>query len=52
VALVQDAIKTLKSEDGESALAEMQALGARMITTREAVSVVGASQARQAGDKR
>jgi nicotinamidase/pyrazinamidase len=48
VALVQDAIKTLKAEDGEGALAEMQALGARMITTRDAISLLGASKAKQA----
>ena len=48
VALVQDAIKTLKAEDGEGALAEMQAMGARMITTRDAISLLGASKAKQA----
>ncbi len=37
VALVQDAIRTLKAEDGESALGEMEAMGARMITAREAI---------------
>ena len=41
VALVEDAIKTLKAEDGESALAEMKSLGARMITTREAIDSLG-----------
>jgi nicotinamidase/pyrazinamidase len=48
VALVEDAIKTLKIEDGESALAEMKSLGARMITTREAIGSLGASKAKQA----
>ena len=48
VALVQDAIKTLKTEDGESALAEMQAMGARMITTHDAISLLRASNAKQA----
>lgn len=48
VALVEDAIKTLKIEDGESALAEMKSLGARMITTREAIDALGASKAKQA----
>jgi nicotinamidase/pyrazinamidase len=48
VALVQDAIKTLKAEDGDGALAEMQAMGARMITTRDAISLLGASKAKQA----
>ncbi len=48
VALVEDAIKTLKSEDGESALAELKSLGARMITTREAIDSIGASRAKHA----
>jgi nicotinamidase/pyrazinamidase len=41
VALVEDAIKTLKAEDGESALREMKSLGARMITTRETIDSLG-----------
>ena len=48
VALVEDAIKTLKAEDGESALAEMKSLGARMITTREAIDSLEASKAKPA----
>ena len=48
VALVDDAIKTLKAEDGESALAEMKSLGARMVTTRQAIDSLGASKAKQA----
>jgi nicotinamidase/pyrazinamidase len=48
VALVEDAIKTLKTEDGHSALAEMKSLGARMINTREAIDELGASKAEQA----
>jgi nicotinamidase/pyrazinamidase len=48
VALVQDAIRTLKAEDGESALAEMQAMGARMTTTREAIGWLGAPKAKKA----
>jgi len=48
VALVRDAIETLKAEDGESTLAEMKALGARMISTGEAVSSLGVSKAKQA----
>ncbi len=47
VALVQDAIRTLKAEDGESALAEMQAMGARMTTTREAIGWLGESKAKK-----
>jgi nicotinamidase-related amidase len=37
VAIVKDAIETLKPEDGRSALDELQALGARLITTDEAL---------------
>ena len=48
VALAQDAIRTLKTEDGDSALAEMQAMGARMITTRDAIDLLGASKAKRA----
>lgn len=50
VALVQDAIQTLKAEDGEGALAEMRAMGARMITTREAIALLGTSKAKRARD--
>lgn len=46
--LAEDAIKTLKTEDGESALAEMKSLGARMIGTREAIDMLGASRAKPA----
>ncbi len=48
VALVDDAIRTLKAEDGESALAEMQAMGATMITTREAIDSLDASKTKKA----
>jgi len=48
VSLVEDAIKTLKAEDGKSALAEMNSLGARMTTTREAIDSLGVSKAKQA----
>jgi nicotinamidase/pyrazinamidase len=48
VALAEDAIKTLKAEDGEGALAEMKSLGARMITTREAIDSLSTSRAKQA----
>jgi len=37
VALVQDAIETLKPEDGRSAIAELRQLGARFKTTDEAL---------------
>ena len=48
VALVGDAIKTLKAEDGEAAWAEMKSLGARMVTTREAIDSLVALKAKQA----
>jgi nicotinamidase/pyrazinamidase len=38
VSLVQDAIETLKPEDGQRALVELQALGAKLITTEQALS--------------
>jgi nicotinamidase/pyrazinamidase len=37
VAVVQDAIETLKPEDGQSAIAELRQLGARLTTTDEAL---------------
>jgi nicotinamidase/pyrazinamidase len=48
VSLVEDAIKSLKAEDGKSALAELKSLGARMISTREAIESLGASKVKQA----
>jgi hypothetical protein len=38
VAIVHDAIETLKSEDGQRTLDELKALGARLITTGEALA--------------
>src|SRR5208283_2389088 len=37
VAIVQDAIETLKREDGQSTIAQLQQLGARLTTTDEAL---------------
>jgi nicotinamidase/pyrazinamidase len=37
VAIVRDAIETLKKEDGENALAELQRAGARLTTTDQAL---------------
>ena len=48
VSLVEDAIKTLKPEDGKSALAELNSVGARMVTAREAIDSLGASRTKQA----
>jgi len=39
VSVVQDAIKTLKAEDGERTVAELQALGAKFITTDQALAL-------------
>jgi nicotinamidase/pyrazinamidase len=41
VAVVQDAIETLKREDGEKTISELKALGARLITTDEALAALG-----------
>ena len=38
VSLVQDAIETLKPEEGRRTLAELQALGAHLVTTGEALA--------------
>ena len=42
VAIVKDAIETLEAEAGGRTLDELQALGARLITTDEALATVGA----------
>ncbi len=41
VAVVQDAIETLKPEDGQKTVAELQRLGARFITTEQALNALG-----------
>src|SRR5499427_7706646 len=41
VAVVTDAIETLKREDGESSVAELQRLGARFVTTDQALNALG-----------
>ncbi len=40
VSVVQDAIETLKVEDGKQACAELQSLGARFITTDQALALL------------
>jgi nicotinamidase/pyrazinamidase len=40
VAVVRDAIKTLAADIGDKSLAELQRLGARLVTTEEAVAAV------------
>ncbi len=41
VAIVGDAIETLKKEDGEKTIGELTRLGARLITTDQALSALG-----------
>ena len=41
VAVVKDAIETLKREDSESTIAELQRLGARLVTTDQALNALG-----------
>jgi nicotinamidase/pyrazinamidase len=41
VAVVKDAIETLKQEDGDSTVAELQRLGARFVTTEQALNALG-----------
>jgi nicotinamidase/pyrazinamidase len=43
VAVVRDAIATLKPEDGDKTIAELQQLGARIITADNALSAISAS---------
>jgi nicotinamidase/pyrazinamidase len=40
VSVIQDAIETLKAEDGERTVAELKALGARFFTTNEALALL------------
>jgi nicotinamidase/pyrazinamidase len=40
VSVVRDAIETLKAEDGQRTVAELQGLGARFLTTDEALALV------------
>jgi nicotinamidase/pyrazinamidase len=40
VSVVQNAIETLKAEDGDSTVAELQALGARFFSTDQALSLL------------
>ena len=44
VALVRDAIETLTPEDGAKAIEELKSLGARLVTTEEALSAIGQSR--------
>ena len=43
VSVVEDAIEALNPADGRRALDELQALGARLITTSEALAKIGVS---------
>ena len=44
VSVVQDAIETLKTEDGQRTVAELQALGAKFISTDQALALVDAQK--------
>jgi nicotinamidase/pyrazinamidase len=44
VSVVRDAIETLNSEDGNRTIAELQALGARIINTEEALAQLGVAK--------
>jgi nicotinamidase/pyrazinamidase len=46
VALVQDAIATLKPEDGAKTIEELTSLGGRLVTTGQALSALGQSKSR------
>jgi nicotinamidase/pyrazinamidase len=48
VSLVRDAIETLNPEDGAKAIEELKSLGARLVTTEEALSALGQSKSRSA----
>jgi nicotinamidase/pyrazinamidase len=48
VSVVQDAIETLNAADGDKTIAELKSLGARMITTDEALALANAKPASQA----
>jgi nicotinamidase-related amidase len=43
VAVVSDAIETLKPEEGNKAIAELQQLGARLITAGQAIAALSVS---------
>lgn len=48
VALIRDAIETLNPEDGAKTIEELQSLGARLVSTEEALSAIGQSKSRSA----
>ncbi|HEV2520782.1 MAG TPA: isochorismatase family protein [Candidatus Acidoferrales bacterium] len=48
VALIQDAIETLKPQDGAKTIEELTSLGARLVTTDQALSVLDQSKSRSA----
>ena len=48
VALIRDAIETLKPKDGANAIHELTLLGARLITTNQALAALAPAQSRSA----
>jgi nicotinamidase/pyrazinamidase len=51
VAVVRDAIETLKRDDGEKTITELQRLGARLINTEEAIHALSASESSSSGTR-
>jgi nicotinamidase/pyrazinamidase len=51
VSVVTDAIETLQSEEGRRALEELEALGAELITTSEALAKIGANSLQSIGQE-
>jgi nicotinamidase-related amidase len=45
VFVVEDAIETVKAEEGRRALSELDAMGARLVTTGEAIRMVETASA-------
>ncbi len=44
VSVVRDAIETLKAEDGNRTISELQALGAKFITTEQALTLLNGAK--------
>ncbi|MFZ0308062.1 MAG: isochorismatase family protein [Candidatus Sulfotelmatobacter sp.] len=51
VSVVRDAIETLKAEDGQRTVTELQALGAKVISTEEALALLNGSKEQTIGGR-
>ena len=51
VSVVRDAIETLKAEDAQRTVAELQALGAKVISTEEALALLNGSKEQTIGGR-